>query len=178
MEIRKLSSPPKQEEVRTMVLYAKNVIEEFRRAKHYKNILYLSVYTCIISLPFLLSVCLSSLRTTITSQPPLVPPQSLCCYSLILWHPPVSCWRYVSWAWRRWELYLQTPMCTCCTWCIRPWVSVSTCKTGMELWATERRSFSHTGELIRVGSAEVSTNHWPCSQSVVAALIVRPEISA
>lgn len=42
MEIRKLSSPPEPEEIRSMVLYAKNVIEEFRRAKHYKNILFLS----------------------------------------------------------------------------------------------------------------------------------------
>ncbi|CAL8243514.1 unnamed protein product [Lota lota] len=40
MEIRKkLSSPPEPEEIRAMVHYAKNVIEEFRRAKHYKNIL-------------------------------------------------------------------------------------------------------------------------------------------
>uniref|UniRef100_A0A667X8Z6 [histone H3]-lysine(4) N-trimethyltransferase n=1 Tax=Myripristis murdjan TaxID=586833 RepID=A0A667X8Z6_9TELE len=40
MEIRKkLSSPPEPEEIRSMVRYAKNVIEEFRRAKHYKNIL-------------------------------------------------------------------------------------------------------------------------------------------
>uniref|UniRef100_A0A672G7J2 [histone H3]-lysine(4) N-trimethyltransferase n=1 Tax=Salarias fasciatus TaxID=181472 RepID=A0A672G7J2_SALFA len=41
MEIRKLSSPPEPEEIRSMVHYAKNVIEEFRRAKHYKNILLL-----------------------------------------------------------------------------------------------------------------------------------------
>lgn len=40
MEIRKLSSPPEPEEIRSMVRYAKNVIEEFRRAKHYKNILF------------------------------------------------------------------------------------------------------------------------------------------
>ncbi|KAM7406264.1 hypothetical protein PAMP_000652 [Pampus punctatissimus] len=37
MEIRKLSSPPEPEEIRSMVRYAKNVIEEFRRAKHYKT---------------------------------------------------------------------------------------------------------------------------------------------
>lgn len=36
MEIRKLSSPPQAEAVRDMVRYARNVIEEFRRAKHYK----------------------------------------------------------------------------------------------------------------------------------------------
>lgn len=41
MEIRKLSSPPEPEEIRSMVRYSKNVIEEFRRAKHYKNILFL-----------------------------------------------------------------------------------------------------------------------------------------
>uniref|UniRef100_A0A8P4K8X1 [histone H3]-lysine(4) N-trimethyltransferase n=1 Tax=Dicentrarchus labrax TaxID=13489 RepID=A0A8P4K8X1_DICLA len=41
MEIRKLNSPPEPEEIRSMVHYAKNVIEEFRRAKHYKNILFL-----------------------------------------------------------------------------------------------------------------------------------------
>lgn len=40
MEIRKLSSPPASEEIQSMVSYAKNVIEEFRRAKHYKNILF------------------------------------------------------------------------------------------------------------------------------------------
>uniref|UniRef100_A0A8C9SUZ0 [histone H3]-lysine(4) N-trimethyltransferase n=1 Tax=Scleropages formosus TaxID=113540 RepID=A0A8C9SUZ0_SCLFO len=39
MEIRKLSTPPKPEEIRDMVKYARNIIEEFRRAKHYKNIL-------------------------------------------------------------------------------------------------------------------------------------------
>ncbi|XP_077570070.1 N-lysine methyltransferase SMYD2-A [Stigmatopora nigra] len=38
MEIRKLSSgAPEPEEIRAMVRYAKNVIEEFRRAKHYKS---------------------------------------------------------------------------------------------------------------------------------------------
>ncbi|KAK7827120.1 hypothetical protein U0070_019916 [Myodes glareolus] len=36
VEIRKLSSPPQAEAVRDMVRYARNVIEEFRRAKHYK----------------------------------------------------------------------------------------------------------------------------------------------
>lgn len=40
MAIRKLSTPPAAEEIRSMVHYAKNVIEEFRRAKHYKNILF------------------------------------------------------------------------------------------------------------------------------------------
>ncbi|KAM3876957.1 N-lysine methyltransferase SMYD2-A [Diretmus argenteus] len=39
MEIKKkLSSPPEPEEIRSMVHYAKNVIEEFRRAKHYKMV--------------------------------------------------------------------------------------------------------------------------------------------
>lgn len=37
MEIRKLSSPPEPKEIQSMVHYAKNVIEEFRRAKHYKS---------------------------------------------------------------------------------------------------------------------------------------------
>lgn len=40
VEIRKLSDPPKAETIREMVRYARNVIEEFRRAKHYKYILY------------------------------------------------------------------------------------------------------------------------------------------
>ena len=40
VEIRKLSDPPKAETIRDMVRYARNVIEEFRRAKHYKYILY------------------------------------------------------------------------------------------------------------------------------------------
>lgn len=46
MEIRKLSDAPKAETIRDMVRYARNVIEEFRRAKHYKYILYncLEVY--------------------------------------------------------------------------------------------------------------------------------------
>lgn len=39
-EVRKLSSPPEPKEIQSMVHYAKNVIEEFRRAKHYKNILF------------------------------------------------------------------------------------------------------------------------------------------
>ncbi|XP_069464663.1 N-lysine methyltransferase SMYD2 [Ambystoma mexicanum] len=37
MEIRKLNDPPKPETIRDMVKYARNVIEEFRRAKHYKT---------------------------------------------------------------------------------------------------------------------------------------------
>lgn len=46
MKIRqKLSKPPESEEISTMVKYAKNVIEEFRRAKHYKNIL--SMVDCV-----------------------------------------------------------------------------------------------------------------------------------
>ncbi|KAK1171433.1 N-lysine methyltransferase SMYD2-like isoform X2 [Acipenser oxyrinchus oxyrinchus] len=40
MEIRKMNEPPKPETIRDMVKYARNVIEEFRRAKHYKNILF------------------------------------------------------------------------------------------------------------------------------------------
>ncbi|XP_060789515.1 N-lysine methyltransferase SMYD2-A isoform X2 [Neoarius graeffei] len=38
MEIhQKLSNPPEPEEIQEMVRYAKNIIEEFRRAKHYKT---------------------------------------------------------------------------------------------------------------------------------------------
>nr|XP_023394477.1 N-lysine methyltransferase SMYD2 [Loxodonta africana] len=37
VEIRKLTDPPKAEAIRDMVRYARNVIEEFRRAKHYKS---------------------------------------------------------------------------------------------------------------------------------------------
>uniref|UniRef100_A0AAA9S8I5 N-lysine methyltransferase SMYD2 n=2 Tax=Bos TaxID=9903 RepID=A0AAA9S8I5_BOVIN len=37
VEIRKLNDPPKAETIRDMVRYARNVIEEFRRAKHYKS---------------------------------------------------------------------------------------------------------------------------------------------
>uniref|UniRef100_A0A8C0XV65 N-lysine methyltransferase SMYD2 n=1 Tax=Castor canadensis TaxID=51338 RepID=A0A8C0XV65_CASCN len=37
VEIRKLNDPPKAEAIRDMVRYARNVIEEFRRAKHYKS---------------------------------------------------------------------------------------------------------------------------------------------
>ncbi|KFQ14982.1 N-lysine methyltransferase SMYD2, partial [Leptosomus discolor] len=39
LEIRKLTDPPSAETVRDMIKYARNVIEEFRRAKHYKYIL-------------------------------------------------------------------------------------------------------------------------------------------
>ena len=39
VKIRKLNDPPKADAVRDMVRYARNVIEEFRRAKHYKYIL-------------------------------------------------------------------------------------------------------------------------------------------
>ncbi|KAF3832492.1 hypothetical protein F7725_026157, partial [Dissostichus mawsoni] len=44
METRKLSSPPEPEKIKSMVHYAKIVIEEFRRAKHYKNILFLALF--------------------------------------------------------------------------------------------------------------------------------------
>uniref|UniRef100_A0A6I8NTC0 [histone H3]-lysine(4) N-trimethyltransferase n=1 Tax=Ornithorhynchus anatinus TaxID=9258 RepID=A0A6I8NTC0_ORNAN len=37
VEIRKLNDPPKAEAIRDMIKYARNVIEEFRRAKHYKS---------------------------------------------------------------------------------------------------------------------------------------------
>ncbi|XP_060610265.2 N-lysine methyltransferase SMYD2 [Anolis sagrei] len=37
LEIRKLNEPPPAEAVRDMIKYARNVIEEFRRAKHYKS---------------------------------------------------------------------------------------------------------------------------------------------
>ncbi|XP_008308104.1 N-lysine methyltransferase SMYD2-A-like [Cynoglossus semilaevis] len=37
MVTRKLSTPSKPEEIEQMIQYAKNVIEEFRRAKHYKT---------------------------------------------------------------------------------------------------------------------------------------------
>ncbi|XP_058021382.1 N-lysine methyltransferase SMYD2 isoform X3 [Ahaetulla prasina] len=37
LEIRKLNEPPSTEAVRDMIRYARNVIEEFRRAKHYKS---------------------------------------------------------------------------------------------------------------------------------------------
>lgn len=61
MELRKnLSSPPEPEEIRQMVRYAKNVIEEFRRAKHYKNIL---------SSPFLSSRTLSPSHVLVRISP-------------------------------------------------------------------------------------------------------------
>ncbi|XP_030051898.1 N-lysine methyltransferase SMYD2 isoform X1 [Microcaecilia unicolor] len=37
LELRKLNDPPKPEAIRDMIKYARNVIEEFRRAKHYKT---------------------------------------------------------------------------------------------------------------------------------------------
>ncbi|KAJ8410231.1 hypothetical protein AAFF_G00202120 [Aldrovandia affinis] len=39
MKVRHLSTPPKPEAIREMVRYARNIIEDFRRAKHSKNIL-------------------------------------------------------------------------------------------------------------------------------------------
>ncbi|NWX02096.1 SMYD2 methyltransferase, partial [Caloenas nicobarica] len=46
LEIRKLNDPPSAEMVRDMIKYARNVIEEFRRAKHYKYILCLTPLAC------------------------------------------------------------------------------------------------------------------------------------
>ncbi|NXD68910.1 SMYD2 methyltransferase, partial [Eolophus roseicapillus] len=46
LEICKLNDPPSAETVRDMIKYARNVIEEFRRAKHYKYILCLTL-TCL-----------------------------------------------------------------------------------------------------------------------------------
>ncbi|NXG29482.1 SMYD2 methyltransferase, partial [Dromaius novaehollandiae] len=43
LEIRKLNDPPSAEAVWDMIKYARNVIEEFRRAKHYKYILCLAL---------------------------------------------------------------------------------------------------------------------------------------
>lgn len=40
MKTKKLSSPPEPEEVRSLVHYARNIIEEFRRAKHFRHILW------------------------------------------------------------------------------------------------------------------------------------------
>ncbi|NXJ13918.1 SMYD2 methyltransferase, partial [Odontophorus gujanensis] len=42
LKIRKLNDPPSAEAIRDMIKYARNVIEEFRRAKHYKYILCLT----------------------------------------------------------------------------------------------------------------------------------------
>ncbi|NXY87625.1 SMYD2 methyltransferase, partial [Alcedo cyanopectus] len=39
LEIRKLNDPPSAETVWDMIKYARNVIEEFRRAKHYNELL-------------------------------------------------------------------------------------------------------------------------------------------
>lgn len=36
----KSNSSPEPEEIQSMVCYARNLIEEFRKAKHYKNILF------------------------------------------------------------------------------------------------------------------------------------------
>ncbi|NXK72722.1 SMYD2 methyltransferase, partial [Amazona guildingii] len=43
LKICKLNDPPSAETVRDMIKYARNVIEEFRRAKHYKYILCLTL---------------------------------------------------------------------------------------------------------------------------------------
>jgi len=43
LEIRKLNDPPSAEMIRDMIKYARNVIEEFRRAKHYKYTLSLTL---------------------------------------------------------------------------------------------------------------------------------------
>ncbi|KAM4771738.1 N-lysine methyltransferase SMYD2 isoform 1-T1 [Rhinophrynus dorsalis] len=37
LEIRKLSDPPSPQTIKDMIKYARNVVEEFRRAKHYKT---------------------------------------------------------------------------------------------------------------------------------------------
>lgn len=41
MKVRKLSDEISQKDTRDMVRYARNVMEDFRRAKHEKNILFL-----------------------------------------------------------------------------------------------------------------------------------------
>uniref|UniRef100_A0A8C9SD82 [histone H3]-lysine(4) N-trimethyltransferase n=1 Tax=Scleropages formosus TaxID=113540 RepID=A0A8C9SD82_SCLFO len=43
MKIRKLSTPPKQEVIKDMLRYGRNAIEDFRKAKHTKNILLLLI---------------------------------------------------------------------------------------------------------------------------------------
>ncbi|NWI23090.1 SMYD2 methyltransferase, partial [Sula dactylatra] len=50
LEIRKLNDPPSAEEVRDMIKYARNMIEEFRRAKRYKYILFELLEICELSL--------------------------------------------------------------------------------------------------------------------------------
>ncbi|NXP63369.1 SMYD2 methyltransferase, partial [Chloropsis cyanopogon] len=57
LEICKLNDPPSAETVKDMIKYARNVIEEFRRAKHYKYILCLTLT----SLVELLEICELSL---------------------------------------------------------------------------------------------------------------------
>ncbi|RXM31819.1 N-lysine methyltransferase SMYD2 [Acipenser ruthenus] len=60
METRKMNEPPQPETIRDMVKYARNVIEEFRRAKHYKNILFFnSIQLCLVY--DLLEICELSL---------------------------------------------------------------------------------------------------------------------
>lgn len=148
----KSNSSPEPEEIQSMVCYARNLIEEFRKAKHYKNILFPPTFPMIDSCFVIWFFCFF--------------PFSVCCfvciygefsacfsssamfYSLTLWHPQVSYWKCASWAWIKWEAYLQTPTSTCCTWCTRPWACVCTCRIGMEPWATERRLFSPTGKTI------------------------------
>ncbi|NXB19596.1 SMYD2 methyltransferase, partial [Rhagologus leucostigma] len=57
LEICKLNDPPSAETVKDMIKYARNVIEEFRRAKHYKYILCLTL-TLVVEL---LEICELSL---------------------------------------------------------------------------------------------------------------------
>ncbi|KAJ7407021.1 SET and MYND domain containing 2 [Willisornis vidua] len=59
LEICKLKDPPSAETVKNMIKYARNVIEEFRRAKHYKYILCLTLTTlawCVTSKSHLLEL--------------------------------------------------------------------------------------------------------------------------
>ncbi|KAL7872491.1 hypothetical protein SRHO_G00074740 [Serrasalmus rhombeus] len=46
MKLRKLSDGPRPEEIREMVRYARIIIDDFRRAKHEKNILFTATVFC------------------------------------------------------------------------------------------------------------------------------------
>lgn len=82
MKIKKLSSPPEPEEVQSMVNYARNVIEEFRKAKHFRHIL------CTMYQYFLIIILLTtwSFSTQLT-QPNMIRP-----IVTVPWHSGTPQW--------------------------------------------------------------------------------------
>lgn len=115
-----------------MVRYARNAIEEFRRAKREKNILFRHLCPSV------------QMKISVISK------HYYCNYLLRIYgfltltHVHLSCWRCVSLSSIKWVRFLTTLTSTCCIWCIRPWASVSSPRTMTERSDTARKLSSST----------------------------------